>query len=389
MSKKRKKFFIISSFALIVIIIIIVITEITGKGIFTKNRLSANENSNTGGLIANNIKKGITIAGVTGTLETIDTNDATATPEDILAGKTAYVQGKKITGTATADTIIEDILVPAKFYYVGGTKESGIVISDSVTDAYKYDGEEIVPADDLEGNQFVWVPVEDINDFVRYKYYYLGGYQSIADYYEPAYTRFQYETEQAEYDKMYESVEKYNGFFVGRFEAGKETIDNQNAVVSKKGTMPWTMVGWGEDMSYPGTNGAVALAKSMYPEGKIKKVTSSLIYGTQWDAILAWIDPQYKTQSCNTNSYVINPGNERGLFSTDIVEHPIECGSSDNYRVNNIYDLAGNAWEWTMEAHSSDQRVVRGGGANVKAENTSTSMRSQGPVTNASVDVRF
>ena len=55
-------------------------------------------------LIAENIKKGEKIYGVTGTYEAIDTSDATATPEDILIGMTAYVNGEKITGTHVCES---------------------------------------------------------------------------------------------------------------------------------------------------------------------------------------------------------------------------------------------------------------------------------------------
>ena len=55
-------------------------------------------------IIPENIKKGIEIFGVTGTLEDsggtgIDTSDATATVNDIINPKTAYVNGKKLVGT--------------------------------------------------------------------------------------------------------------------------------------------------------------------------------------------------------------------------------------------------------------------------------------------------
>lgn len=53
-------------------------------------------------IVADNIKKDVSILGVTGTYapeEEIDTSDATATANQILEGVTAYVNGQKITGT--------------------------------------------------------------------------------------------------------------------------------------------------------------------------------------------------------------------------------------------------------------------------------------------------
>ena len=50
-------------------------------------------------LIPENIKKDIQIFDVTGTYEGLDTSDADAWPIDIVAPRTAYVNGQKITGT--------------------------------------------------------------------------------------------------------------------------------------------------------------------------------------------------------------------------------------------------------------------------------------------------
>lgn len=63
-------------------------------------------------LLPQNIKSGVKILGVTGTMSSgIDTSDATARPEYIRSGSTAYVNGQKITGTADADT---------SFFHLGG-----------------------------------------------------------------------------------------------------------------------------------------------------------------------------------------------------------------------------------------------------------------------------
>lgn len=56
-------------------------------------------------IIAGNIKAGVTILGVAGKTSVVDTEDADAAAGDILAGKTAYVNGVKVTGTTTLPTI--------------------------------------------------------------------------------------------------------------------------------------------------------------------------------------------------------------------------------------------------------------------------------------------
>jgi len=50
------------------------------------------------GLVTGNIKKNVTIFGVSGKTEVVDTTGATALLTDILTGKTAYVSGNLVTG---------------------------------------------------------------------------------------------------------------------------------------------------------------------------------------------------------------------------------------------------------------------------------------------------
>jgi hypothetical protein len=74
-------------------------------------------------LAAYNIKKGVTIFGVEGTYDVgHDTSDATATANDILAGKTAYISSGKVSGkilTRTSDSLSasgKTVTVPNGYY---------------------------------------------------------------------------------------------------------------------------------------------------------------------------------------------------------------------------------------------------------------------------------
>ena len=98
LNKRQKLTSVIAIIIVAIILAIIITTNIINNSIGSEGYLSANSNEYSN-LIANYIKKGITIGGITGTLESLNTFDATATPEDIAYGKTAYVKGEKITGT--------------------------------------------------------------------------------------------------------------------------------------------------------------------------------------------------------------------------------------------------------------------------------------------------
>lgn len=96
-SKKRLLIVIIA-----MIIIITIIASILLKNIINRNGIGQSNYGATGNsestLIPDYIKKGITIGGIEGTLEVLDTSDATATEANISDGKTAYVNGVKVTG---------------------------------------------------------------------------------------------------------------------------------------------------------------------------------------------------------------------------------------------------------------------------------------------------
>lgn len=116
-------------------------------------------------------------------------------------------------------------------------------------------------------------------------------------------------------------------------------------VVCKKGVAPYNYVPWGKSMrdasEISGKSGAVYLAKNFASQHNYTSVTSTLTYGCQWDAMCRYIGDSQRT--------------------TPIKSKPELTGSVAGDVSKNIYDLAGNCWEWTMEAYSTGKRVLRGG----------------------------
>ena len=282
-------------------------------------------------------------------------------------------------------TEVEGVTIPKGFYYVGGTKADGIVISDKPADENVYSEEKHadqanIPGDGLVGNQFVWVPVETPADFKTYTSYRDDKPQTMTYYHEPSQEGYRYDEEETEYNLMKQSVEDNKGFYVARYEAGKEKINGVDTVVSKKGATVWNKIAWGDSMTSIGTEGAVAKAQGMYTNKEEYAVTSTLIYGAQWDAIMAWIDPNYKTTSCEADSFVrdsTGKGNYNESANTNTWKGGVAtCGISDNYRVKNIYDLAGNVEEWTMEASNTYSRVYRGGHYSLPGSTDPASLRN-------------
>ena len=253
----------------------------------------------------------------------------------------------------------DGVKIPEGFYYVGGTKEEGIVISDNIEDVNKGTSHEV--AKTLKGNQFVWVPLENDNDFKRYAGYYNGTLQDISNYTEPYENG--YEEEDLEYNKMLESVLNNNGFYVSRYEAGTTATTARTSgsgttdgVVSRQGAYVYNYISWSENMT-SNQGGAVQKSKEFAGENEYETVTSTLIYGVQWDAIMQWIDSGYKNEDGTLTSFVAD-SEGKGYYNQSA---PTTTGSSEAYKIKNIYDLAGNVYEWTMESYGTISRVYRGG----------------------------
>ena len=267
--------------------------------------------------------------------------------------------------TPPGGSITDDgVPIPDGFYYVGGTKNDGVVISDNPADENKGTSHSVAE-NELVGNQFVWIPVEDESLFKRYDGYTNGelqdGYVDMcSEPYAGGYTN-----EEQEFNEMKASVLANNGFYVGRYEAGTTNSSRNinsgitDKVLIQQGQYVYNYVGWNDSETNAmndETGGAVELAKNFDTVNGYTTVKSTLIYGVQWDAIMNFIDPKYATENCDANSFVADSSG-KGWYDQSA---PTVTGTNENYAVKNIYDLGGNVCEWTMEADGTGRRISRG-----------------------------
>jgi len=246
-----------------------------------------------------------------------------------------------------------------------------------------------------DGNEFVWIPIDGTN--VKYERWCTSG-RSYSDCTEIASTTGL---------DIVNNVSKYGGFWVARYEAGlPATIDQtiaNNTVrntsgkpLSIAGAVPWNFIDW---------NHAKENAEKMYSNGYLQ---SGLINGTQWDTIMKWLqneginvtnsvswgnytESSISLRNKNKYKYVCNFGTEEWLSASKKDSNQsmlIKTGASDATKAKNIYDLAGNLYEWTDEYHNSiyQYRIARGGAFSpwTSGVNESAVYRVSGSSTNTS-----
>lgn len=267
----------------------------------------------------------------------------------------------------TGSDFINGAPIPDGFYYVGGIGDKGVVISDSIDDKDKY-ANQVDVGNDLVGNQYVWVPVNNISKFYKinndgiellggtgiktYKYS-ISNYETMVipgktGYREPD-TVYYYDNDETakvagfssfnemaltikdEYSEMIESMEKYKGFYIGRYELSEN----------------------GEKMGNPITNVTwYQLYKKCKELNNTENVKSRMIGGIQWDSVCKWLENcGYNVQNSELwGNYEYDETGKRIVYET---------GKFERYKANNIYDLAGNCTEWTQEASNVLHRTVR------------------------------
>ena len=245
-------------------------------------------------------------------------------------------------------------------------------------------------------NQWVWVPVPDVNRIYElhssgkkksklYEYYaterkpilYNATYENSDEYgsREPGVLacdneeyfaqyglqgmtskKFLNELEE-EFNDTIESIQTYGGFWIGRYETGnlsaeEPVIQRMNTDIDEQDEQNWYT--------------EYIRIKRMSTGDNVK---TSMIWGCLWDETLQWfVDSGCKTYGDIYNSILWGNYRETSFrYKTNIngdtstsSNTMIPTGSTEYSNANNVYDMAGNAEEWTLEVASTTQRYSRG-----------------------------
>ena len=185
-----------------------------------------------------------------------------------------------------------------------------------------------------------------------------------------------------EFNNMIVSVEKYGGFYIGRYETGN--INQETPVVQKGNT----------NISSQTWYNMYKRCKNI--KGDNTNVETGMIWGNQWDRTLMWlIETGSKTKEQiaddstswgNYNNATFEYVNSSGSTVTKNENSgtKIPTGNTEYTKANNIYDLAGNVYDWTMEANSTYYRVFRGGDYSNGGDSYPADLRSNNSPTNSS-----
>ena len=237
-----------------------------------------------------------------------------------------------------------------------------------------------------------------------------------------------------QYQAMLKSVYTNGGFWIGRYEAGYEIDESKGEKIRDYGTDYTT--------EYPITQ-KVVIKKDAYPYNWVRRdqaqtlagsmdydgVTSSLIFGLQWDLVLKYIETKNPAQKSNLLTNSTSIGNycnssfelKRGKFAQynvlsnwfdynynsestkNLVAESqkkeqssnsnailLTTGATEATNLQNIYDIAGNVYEWTLEFYSTGTPCVyRGGSCNNNGSGNPAKYRDNSNASHSVYNVGF
>ena len=204
---------------------------------------------------------------------------------------------------------------------------------------------------DSNENEFVWVSTLN-TDFKRNDFW-TSFYTNVLS--ESKWYGYWDDINNEKYINMKESVEIYSGFYISRYEVSK---DNWNNPKSKKVTQESSDNIWVQISPQDIT----ILCENIYKDNDT--VQWFFPRGVNYDTVFQWlIDTNDKSESdimIDSSSW----GNYTNSSFTNGIRY-WTAGMWEETKANNIYDLAGNYWEWTQERYWNDNYVMRGGGYNI------------------------
>ena len=314
-----------------------------------------------------------------------------------------------------------EILYSELYTNGNGETETGGLPSTDETQPFLPDGATVTNADletgitikDSNNNEWTWIVVpksiyttaQSSTDYANIE----KDMQTYASKYRGSYTDEWYSKAQHgfasadEYNNhknaMLKSVYENGGFYIGKYEVGigEDTYRNYGTKYTTKHPIDETPVIQQDKYVYNWVRCSQAqeLSESLAVGGK----TSSLMFGIQWDLVLAYLE----ANGVSENDLKVNSGswgnysNEafditRGKYSTDnganyttvngTYPKPasrvlLTTGATVRNSKMNIYDLAGNVWEWTLEksTNTSSPCANRGGFCSIDGSDYPASTR--------------
>jgi len=234
-----------------------------------------------------------------------------------------------------------------------------------------YDG----TSESNRNNEFVWIPVEtDFTDSYNYTSYTEpaevrdDNQENLDNLYGEGYYVYPETEEQkadlnnnfayaVHYAEMVPSVNKYDGFYIGRYET---TIDSDGKIGSKYNTEVLTAATLLKEGTNEANNdeyhyrwwGLYAAQRNSNVKGNKEYIQTNMICAQQWDAMLIFLG------SAQANSTLSS--SQAGMLKS--AEATYENNLKD--KMSNIYDLRRNGREWTVEkyeGYGTITRLMRGG----------------------------